>query len=180
MTQFTLTVGNGEDTVVVSLDYEGEPGYALGNYGIGAAVNNYAADNSGIYNSIEAVGGELDFAAEAMLDNSANPSSVWADKVSITTGNGDDWVTVSDVLISSSITNRLQVTLGKGDNTLFFYNNTWDGYANLSGGGNSTTTLDEHRGGNTDDNLTVIGSPMWSPCSLSLEACSDGQRHFSS
>ena len=51
------------------------------------------------------------------------------------------------------------MNLGTGDNYLYFYNNTWDGYANLSGGGNGTTTLDEDRGGNTDDNITVIGFP---------------------
>ena len=70
-----------------------------------------------------------------------------------------DWVTLADILISASLTNRLTVNLGTGDNTLFFYDNTWDGYANLSGGGNQHTTLDEHCGGNTEDNITVVGFP---------------------
>ena len=60
------------------------------------------------------------------------PFSVYADKVTITAGNGTDLVTVSDVLISASLTDRLKITLGKGDDWLEFYDNTWDGYANLS------------------------------------------------
>ena len=66
---------------------------------------------------------------------------------------------VSYVSISASTTNRLQIKLGTGDNILYFYDNTWDGYANLSGGGNATTTLDEFDGGNTDVNITVTGFP---------------------
>ena len=84
---------------------------------------------------------------------------MYADKVTITTGGGDSQVTVSDVLISASLTDRLKITLGKGDNWLEFYDNTWDGFANLSGGNNVTTTLDEYNGGNTDVNITVVGFP---------------------
>jgi hypothetical protein len=160
MTQFNLTVGNGNmDMVIVSLDWRGDPGYASCDYGIAAADKAYIGYNPSVSNTIGAIDAELDFAAEAMLDNTANPSSVYADRVSIKTGNGADWVTLADILISASLTNRLTVNLGTGDNTLFFYDNTWDGYANLSGGGNQHTTLDEHCGGNTDDNLTVVGFP---------------------
>ena len=161
MTQFTLTVGNGTaDTVVVSLDYQGDPGYPYGPaYGIAAADAAYVADNPSVANTVGAIDADLDFAAEAMLNNTANPSSVYADRVSIKTGNGGDLLTLSDILISASLTNRLTVTLGTGDNYLYFYDNTWDGDANLSGGGNGNTTLDEDRGGNTDDNMTIVGFP---------------------
>jgi hypothetical protein len=160
MTQFTLKVGNGtDDTVVVSLDYQGDPGYAYGPaYGIAAADAAYIANNPSVANTIGAIDADLDFAAEAQL-LSSSPYSLNADRVSITTGNGGDLLTLSDICISTSLTNRLTVTLGTGDNYLYFYDNCWDGFANLSGGGNSTTTLDEDRGGNTEDNITVVGFP---------------------
>ncbi len=160
MTQFTLKVGNGtDDTVVVSLDYQGDPGYPYGPaYGIAAADAAYIANNPSVTNTIGAIDADLDFAAEAQL-LSSNPYSLNADRVSITAGNGGDLLTLSDICISTSLTNRLTVTLGTGDNYLYFYDNCWDGFANLSGGGNSTTTLDEDRGGNTEDNITVIGFP---------------------
>ena len=96
MTQFTLTVGNGTaDTVVVSLDYQGDPGYPYGPaYGIAAADAAYVADNPSVANTVGAIDADLDFAAEAMLNNTANPSSVYADRVSIKTGNGGDLLTL--------------------------------------------------------------------------------------
>ena len=159
MQLFTLTVGNGTaDYVLVTLDYTGDPDDPGGNTGIGGAIDTYAGLNSAVANSSEAVSNELDFAAEAMLDNTANPYSVSADKVAITVGNGDsDVVNVSYVCISTSLTNRLQVKLGRGaDDILFFYDNCWDGYANLSATG-ADATLDEFDGGNTDINITVTG-----------------------
>ena len=65
MTQFTLTVGNGDDNVSVSLDYQGnpdDPGYAAGGSGAGieGAVDNFANNNSQVSSTIEAIGAELD------------------------------------------------------------------------------------------------------------------------
>ena len=154
MTSFTLNAGNGDNTVVVSLDYPGEPGYILGDYGIAAAMEAYIAANPDIAGAVGAVSDELNFASEVMLDNDGSPYSVDADKVSITTGTGADRVTLSDIFISTSTVNNLSVNLGSGDDILFFYDNIWDGYAKLNGGADDDT-LDLHRGGNTDSNFTV-------------------------
>ena len=153
MTSFTLNAGNGDNTVVVSLDYPGEPGYILGDYGIAAAMDAYSDAHPDIAGTVGAMSDELNFASEVMLD--LGGYSVDADKVTITTGTGDDRVTVSDVFISTSTLNNLSVNLGSGDDILFFYDNIWDGYAKLNGGAGDDT-LDLHRGGNTDTNLTII------------------------
>ena len=134
MNQFALTTGNGDNTVVVSLDWMGEPGYVGGDYGIAAALEAYAAANPNIAGTLTALSGELELAAEAMLRNTAQPQSVDADIVQITTGTGADRVTLSDICISTSLTNPLVVNLGAGDDVLFFYDNCWDGYAKLNGG----------------------------------------------
>jgi hypothetical protein len=153
MNSFLVTTGNGDNTVVISLDWMGEPGYALGDYGIDAAFQGFIPPNPLTF--LNAINTELDFAAQAMLDNSVNPYSVDAHKVQVTTGSGADRVTLSDIFISPSTTDRLYASLGAGDDILFFYDNNWDGFANLNGGADEDT-LDLHRGGNTENNITVI------------------------
>jgi large repetitive protein len=155
MNHFLLTTGNGDNTVVISLDWMGEPGYVLGDYGIGAAMESYIAAHPDIAGSLYAVTAELDAAAEALLD-STTPYSLDAHRVDIRTGSGADRVTLSDICISPSTTDRLFADLGAGNDILFFYDNCWDGFANLNGG-LGDDTLDEHRGGNTENNLTVTG-----------------------
>lgn len=155
MNQFKLTTGNGDNTVVVSLDWMGEPGYVYGDYGILAAVEAYAVLHPEIAGSLYAVECELETAAEAMLA-STTPLALDADYVQITTGSGADRVTLSDICISTSLTNPLVVNLGAGDDILFFYDNCWDGFAKLNGG-TGDDILDLHRDNNTDSNLWVIG-----------------------
>ena len=79
MQLFTLTVGNGVDNVLVTLDYMGDPDDPGGNTGIAGAIDNYAGNNPRSI-SRPGCGNELDFAAERKLDNTANPTSVYADK----------------------------------------------------------------------------------------------------
>lgn len=152
MNSFLLTTGNGDNTVVVSLDWMGEPGYIFGDYGIDSAFQAFIPPNPLTF--LNAINTELDFAAETMLDSST-PYSVDAHRVQIQTGSGADRVTLSDIFISPSTTDRIFANLGGGDDVLFFYDNIWDGYANLNGGAGDDT-LDEHRGGNTENNLTVV------------------------
>jgi hypothetical protein len=163
MNQFQLTTGDGSNAVVISLDWEGDPGYAPA-YGIDAAVQNCIAANPSIASSLQAVDGELDAAAEAML-GSSSPQSLNASHAYLTIGNsagaGTNVVTLSDILVSPSTiagaaTNRLSLNLGGGDDYVYFYDNAWDGaFADLNGGGGSNT-LDENRGGNSGSDTTIV------------------------
>ena len=146
---------------MISLDWLGDPGYAAGPaYGIDAAVQNYIAGNSAIASTLQAVDEELDLAAQAMLA-SANPQSLNASHVTLaigTSGTGANLVTLSDILISPStpVADSLQLSMGAGNDYVYFYDNTWDGaIADLDGGG-GTNTLNEYRGGNSVTNLTVV------------------------
>jgi hypothetical protein len=165
MNSFTLTTGSGPDSVVISLDWEGDPGYAAGPAcGIDAAMQGYVGTNPAIQDTVQAVDEELDAAAGAMLD-SGNPQSLNVSHAYLTIGTpagiGANVVELSDILVSpsspgSSATNSLNVLLGGGDDYLYFYDNTSDGaVADLNGGGGNNT-LDEHRGGNSGPNLTVV------------------------
>ena len=165
MNSFTLTTGNGSNTVVISLDWEGDPGYIAGPaYGIDAAMQAVIAANPTVANTLQAVDEELDAVAEYMLSNGTQ-ESLDASHVYLTVGNsagtGANLVVLSDITISPSspeaeATNRLNVNLGGGDDYLYFYDNVYDdAFADLNGGG-GTNTLDEYRGGDEGSDFTEI------------------------
>ena len=120
--------------------------------------------DSAIAGTLQAVDGELDAAAQAMLA-STNPQSLNASHAYLTIGNSAgtsaNLVTLSDILVSPSTpeaeaTDRLNLSMGGGNDYVYFYDNTWDGaFADLNGGGGKNT-LNEYRGGNSGANLTVI------------------------
>ena len=88
MNSFTLTTGNGSNTVVISLDWEGDPGYTAGPaYGIDAAHAGLHRDEfRRSPNTLQAVDEELDAAAEFMLSNGTQ-ESLDASHVYLTIGN---------------------------------------------------------------------------------------------
>ena len=73
MQLLTLTVGNGEaDYVLVAWITRATPTTPEANTGIGGAIDTFAALNSNVANwAEEAVSNELDFAAEAILEDGA-------------------------------------------------------------------------------------------------------------
>ncbi|MEI8374699.1 MAG: hypothetical protein WCJ35_17880 [Planctomycetota bacterium] len=161
MNKFSLTTGNGDNTVVVSLDWAGLNVMGLDpntTNGIDWALQNYISANPSIQASMNAIDQELATEAEAMLDNTANPYSLNTDfayfYIGTGSGTGANVVTLSDICISTSTTNSLNVSMGGGDDYLYFYNNCWDGFANLNGG-RGNNTLDENNGGNTGNNATI-------------------------
>ena len=165
MNSFTLTTGNGSNTVVISLDWEGDPGYVAGPaYGIDAAMQALIGTNSAIAGTLQAVDIELDLAAEFMLSNgtmeSLDASHVYL-TIGTAAGTGANLVDLSDITISPSTpeaeaTNRLNLNLGGGNDYVYFYDNVWDGaFADLNGGGGSNT-LDENRGGNEGSDTTIV------------------------
>jgi hypothetical protein len=167
MNSFTLTTGNGSNTVVISLDWEGDPGYTAGPaYGIDATMQALIATAPGstIASTLQGVDEELDAVAEYMLSNgtmeSLDASHVYL-TIGTAAGTGANLVDLSDITISPSTpeaeaTNRLNLNLGGGNDYVYFYDNVWDGaFADLNGGG-GTNTLDEYRGGNSGSDTTIV------------------------
>ena len=54
---------------MISLDWEGDPGYTGPAYGIDAAMQGYLGTNSNYADAIQAIDSQLDQEAETMLSN---------------------------------------------------------------------------------------------------------------
>ena len=158
MGSFTLTTGNGNNDVLISLDWLGSEsdGYTAGPaYGIDPAMQAYIATSSAIAGTLQAVDEELDSAAEVMLSNGTE-ESLDASHAYLTIGerHRDER---GRIVGHHGLPKHARVggdepfgrPPGGGADYLYFYDNAWDGaFVNLNGGKGAHNTLDEYRGGN--------------------------------